>query len=405
MHLNLAAAVDSDAPRIYLDNAATSWPKQSDAVRKAIEYINDCGATAGRGTYSSSQIADRWVQDARRSIARLINAPKATDIALCSSGTHALNAALAGLLRGGDHVITTSAEHNSVLRPLEMLRSQIGIEFDVVQADPDGRTSAEHARALVRPTTRAICIGQASNVTGGVVDLQPWRELADATKSLLVVDASQTLGYIPIDVGSARIDILAAAAHKGLRAFHGTGILFVQQASQSALRPLMSGGTGHKSELIDGGHEWPNSIEPGNLNMPGVVSIAVAATTLNETPARLLDWHESYLRLAQGLAATEGVTIVGVCNEDLAGSLAEHRRIPVISVRLDGWSPHDVASILNDFHGIEARAGLHCAALVHDSVGTMKDGGTLRLSPGHSTTPEEIDQTVAAVKAILSSGT
>ncbi len=391
------------ATRIYLDNAATSWPKNADAVRESVEYINTCGATAGRGTYTSSQVADRWLQDARRNVARLIGAPRPSNIAICASGTHALNAALAGVLRRGDHVITTSAEHNSVLRPLEMLRTQLGIDFDVVQADSSGRTTPDAAADLIRPSTRAVCVGHASNVTGSVTDLTPWRKLSDASGSLLIVDASQTLGYIPIDVHAAKIDILAAAAHKGLRALHGTGILFAQQAIQDSLRPLISGGTGHRSEQLIGGNDWPNSIEAGNLNMPGVVSVAVAAAALADSTDRLSSWHESYLRLARELSDIDSVRLVGVDGEDLAAALTSFRRIPVLSIRVEGWSPQDLASILNDFHSVEVRAGLHCAALVHKTLGTIADGGTLRLSPGHTTTLKEVDRAVAALKEVLSS--
>lgn len=397
--------MDSDAPRIYLDNAATSWPKDDGAVSQAMEYIAHCGATAGRGTYASSQVADRWVREARRHVANLIGAPRSTDIALCANGTHALNAALWGILRSGDHVITTSAEHNSVLRPLEMLRTQRGIELDIVSADRQGRANAEAAGALIRPATRAICIGHASNVTGNVLDLMPWRRLADDADALLVVDASQTLGYISIDVQTPQIDLLAAAAHKGLRALHGTGILYVRQPLQSEVLPLLTGGTGQQSELTGGGHDWPNSVEAGNLNMPGVVSVAVAAENLDKATGSISSWHASYQRLATGLRQIDGVTIIGGDSEPLDQALAASRRIPVLSIRVTGWSPHDLASILNDFHNIEVRAGLHCAALVHDSLGTMADGGTLRLSPGHSTTPQEIDRTLAALREIISSGT
>lgn len=384
--------------RIYLDNAATSWPKHQAATLAAAEFIANCGATAGRGSYASSLVADGWLTDARREIGTLLGA-RAAEIAFCSNGTHALNAAVHGILRPGDHVITTSAEHNSILRPLDSLRTQHGVDIDVLPADSQGRASASEGAVLLRPTTRAICIGHASNVTGSVVDLTPWRQLADRSNALLVVDASQTLGYQPINVAECGIDILAAATHKGLRALHGTGILCVKQSLQEAFSPLLLGGTGMQSENIQPSGKWPYTVEVGNLNLPGIVSIAVAAKALNAAPASITAWHNCYLRLLEGLQSIAGLTLIGL---DDPINIAQ--RIPVLSLKAAGWQPHDLASVLNDFHQIEVRAGLHCAALIHENLGTQTTGGTLRLSPGHSTTADDIDSTLDAFRKILSNG-
>lgn len=385
--------------RIYLDNAATSWPKHQEATRAAAEFIANCGATSGRGSYASSLVADRWITDARREVATLIGAQSPAEIAFCSNGTHALNAAMYGILRPGDHVITTTAEHNSVLRPLESLRTNHCIDVDGLPADARGRASAADGEQLLRPNTRAICIGHASNVTGSVVDLAPWRQLADKTNALLIVDASQTLGYQTINAVESGIDVLAAAAHKGLRGLHGTGILCVSQSLHDAFTPLLYGGTGIQSESIQASGKWPYTVEVGNLNLPGIVSIAVAAKALNTVPESISAWKNSYLRLIEGLRSIKGLAILGIDDP-----INIQRRIPVVSVQAGDWQPHDLASILNDFHQIEVRAGLHCAARIHENLGTQAAGGTLRLSPGHSTTADEIDSTVDAFRQILSSG-
>jgi cysteine desulfurase/selenocysteine lyase len=396
--------------RVYLDNAATSWPKSSAAIEAAQKFIHECGATSGRGAYRSAMLADRWLADARHHLAQLLNAPDAQSIALCSSGTHALNAALWGLLRPGDHVITSAAEHNSLLRPLKQLETHHAVRLSIVPCDADGFSDPRAADELVCDDTRWIAIGHASNVTGRVQALDGWRDLALRASSKLLVDASQTLGYIPIDVQTSGIDVLAAAGHKGLRGLAGTGLLMVARELQSQLRPLMFGGTGLASEQLQTGQSWPQSVEVGNLNLPGVVSLAVAAaecyrsqhtTVLNAAGVAQPSWRAPLQQLVAGLKQFPEIRMIGW--EALSGDddLERAGRIPVVSLQVAGWDVHDLASVLDSSFGIEVRAGWHCAALVHDALGTADSGGTLRLSPSASTTSGDIDWTLAAFREIL----
>lgn len=388
--------------RVYLDHAATSWPKSPQVIEAVLEYIQDCGATTGRGGYASALRADRWLQDARTHVSRLIGAKTASEIAICSSGTHALNAGLFGILKAGDHVITTEAEHNSVLRPLVQWQQQLGISFSVAEIDSQGRASAKSARSLIREETRLIALGHGSNVTGIVQDLQSWSDVALQAGAILLVDASQTLGYIPIDVGTTGIGILAAATHKGLGGLSGTGILYVQQSQQKPFSPLMLGGTGVASEQLDAPNTWPHCVEVGNLNMPGVVSIAVAAKHLIETPDLLHAWKRPFKRLLEGLLQIPQLQIVGFdSSSSTSASELGTERIPVVSVQVEGWDVHDLASILDTSFGIEVRAGWHCAALIHRPLGVSEAGGTLRLSVGHGTKSENVDYAVDALQQIL----
>jgi cysteine desulfurase/selenocysteine lyase len=383
--------------RVYLDNAATSWPKSSAALQAAETFSRHCGATAGRGAYSSGLEADRWLSLARTNLSRLIKSEGAASVAICSSGTHALNAALWGLIRAGDHVITTEMEHNSCLRPLKNLESHWGVKLSCVPCDADGFVDPQHAELLVGPETKWFVIGHASNVTGRIQDIARWSELAHRSHAQLIVDASQTIGYIPIDLQASGIDVLAAAGHKGLRALAGTGLLVLRSALQTRLRPLMFGGTGFASEQLSDSQCWPQSVEVGNLNMPGVVSLAVAAAEAEQQLAANSSlWHARLQQLVDGLRGIDGVELIGwEVDRDI------EKRIPVVSLRIDGWEPHDVASVLDSF-GIEARAGWHCAALVHQHLGTAQQGGTLRLSPGISTTVEEIDFALSVLRQLLS---
>jgi selenocysteine lyase/cysteine desulfurase len=247
-----------------------------------------------------------------------------------------------------------------------------------------------------------IVVGHASNVTGVVQDLRRWKDLACHCRVPLLVDASQTLGYLPIDMQAHGIDILAAAGHKGLQALPGTGLLVLAPALHSKLKPLLTGGTGQSSELLEGGNGWPNSVEVGCANLPGIVSMAVAADLLLDVRDRLTDsastsWKASLDRLTEGLLKIPSVNLIGY------SEAASGPRIPVVSVTVDGWDVHDLAAILDESFGIEVRSGLHCAALVHQAIGT-DPSGTLRISLGHHTLASDIDRLLVALNQITTGG-
>ncbi|MFO0940448.1 MAG: aminotransferase class V-fold PLP-dependent enzyme [Pirellulales bacterium] len=410
-----------NAERIYLDHAATSWPKRESVVRAAFDFTINCGATAGRGTYTSAMEADRWISEARRQVAKLIGADQASSIAFTSSGTHSLNAALLGLLNEGDHVLATQAEHNSALRPLRQLEQSGRIELDFIPCDQCGLAKVDRAKSLLRANTKLIVATHASNVTGVVQDITALSDFAKQANSSLLLDASQTLGYLPIDVQRLGIDILAAAAHKGLGALAGTGLIYVAPNLPSKLKPLMTGGTGLSSEQINVANTWPQVVEVGNHNMPGIVSIAVAAKELVEqADAGSLEssaksalksgwqsgWRVLLRRLVEGLKSIPGVELVGRSCTDFGQGVSGEAPalrpdyVPVVSLNLQGWSPQDLAVGLDSSFGIEVRAGYHCAALIHEAIGSKSDGGTLRISLGHSTTEVEVDKLLAALREV-----
>ncbi len=202
--------------RIYLDQAATSWPKLPAAVQAAEQFIHYCGATSGRGAYASARIADQWIMRARHGLARLLGARDSADVAFCSSGTHALNATISGLLRPGDTVLTTAIEHNSVLRPLEHWRQTNDVKVVVANCDASGWVPVPEEPLDVAP--KLIIVSHGSNVTGRIQNITAWSQLARKCKATLVVDASQTVGYVPIDMRNMGIDVLVSAGHKGLGA-------------------------------------------------------------------------------------------------------------------------------------------------------------------------------------------
>lgn len=314
---------------------------------------------------------------------------------MCTSGTHALNAALMGLLRPGDHLLTTAMEHNSVLRPIAALERTLGIQVSHAPSDSSAIADVKRAAEWLRPNTKLLVVGHASNVTGAVQSLEPWRELARQCGAALVVDASQTLGYLPLDVQAMGIDVLAAAGHKGLRALPGSGLLYVKPELQSHVQPLMFGGTGRASEQLDGGQGWPSAIEVGNLNLPGAISMAVAAEDLLADASQWSIWQTAFDRLIEGLSSINGLHLVGY------PGLLSAARVPLVSLLAEQWDVHDLAAVLDTSFGIETRAGWHCAALVHAALGSIDTGGTLRLSTGHTTTLAEVEITISALNTIF----
>ncbi|MCA9191570.1 MAG: aminotransferase class V-fold PLP-dependent enzyme [Planctomycetales bacterium] len=385
--------------RVYLDQAATSWPKRPEGVDAACNFIRECGAATGRGSYASAQKANSIVARARSSLARMLGA-NSGEVAFCTSGTHALNAGLAGVLRDGDEVITTASEHNSLLRPLVALQRRLNVRLKIANCDDRGIADIEHARSLFSERTRLLAIGHASNVTGAVLPLLAWSSLAKENGVSLLVDVSQTLGYLPIDMHALGIDLLAAATHKGLRGLAGTGALVVAARLQSDFEPLMFGGTGSSSEQIDWRPHWPECVEVGNLNVAGIASVGAAADAyLEEHTCQRECWREPFEHLLAGLSRLPGLTVVGErTGQDWPNEVP---RIPLVSIVVEGWSVHDLATILDSSFQIEVRAGLHCAGLIHLSLGTNQTHGTLRFSVGHSTTLDEIDYTLNALSELL----
>ena len=380
--------------RIYLDQAATSWPKHETVVQAAADFIRECGATSGRGSYTSARQADQWITSARHNLARLVGARDAADVAFCSSGTHALNAALSGLLRPGARVLTTAIEHNSVLRPLEHWRKQHGIQLTIAACD---RTGYVEVPTLPEGTSLDfVVVSHGSNVTGRVQNLSAWSELAHALGAVLIVDASQTLGYLPIDMQRDGIDVLVSAGHKGLGALSGTGFVVAGPHLQSQFQPLMFGGTGTASEQLSFEAAWPQSIEVGNLNLPAIVSMSVAAEYWLKCASELGNWQAPLNHLLARLSERFEPSELRVIGHDDEGLY-----LPVVSLLPANWDIHEAAAVLDANFGIEVRAGFHCAALVHDYVGSKETGGTLRMSLGHRTSLVDLDDTVHALSAML----
>lgn len=385
----------STTRRIYLDQAATSWPKLPAALEAADQFMSECGATSGRGAYASARVAEQWVTSARHHLARLLGARDATDVAFCSSGTHALNATISGLLRPGDTVLTTAIEHNSVLRPLEHWRKLHDVQTIVAPCDAHGYVVVPAED--MKPAPRLVIISHASNVTGRIQDLSAWSEFARRCGAWLVVDASQSVGYVPINMATLGIDVLVSAGHKGLGAMSGTGFIIAPPAIQTQFEPMMWGGTGTASEQLDFIPSWPQSIEVGNLNLAAIVSMSVAAEHWLRHANSIEAWQSKLAHFLAGIRERFPAEQLRILGHDDSGSY-----LPVVSCLPQDWDIHEAAAVLDGSFGIEVRSGFHCAALIHQQLGSHQRGGTLRFSLGHGTTLVELDDTVHALGAMHS---
>jgi cysteine desulfurase family protein len=382
---------------IYLDNAATSFPKPEGVYEAVDHYQRRVGAAVGRGAYEASVDATALVQRCRKKVAELFGAESPDRIIFTFNGTDSLNLALHGSLDAGDHVVTSVVEHNSVLRPLREIHERIGIDVTCVEADSAGQVDPADVRSALRPRTKLVALTHASNVTGGIQPIAEIGKMVREAGVLFLVDAAQTSGHLPIDLRSLAVDLLACAGHKGLLGPLGTGVLYVRPGVESRLRSFRQGGTGTQSELDRQPDTLPEKYESGNHNAPGLVGLEAGVSWILKCGVAEISRHEREVadRLRRGLMAIDGVRLYGPA--DVANCVG------VVSLSIVGHDPQDVAAILDQSFGIQARAGLHCAPGAHRAIGTLAGGGTVRLSVGAFTTENDVDAACAAIAQIAPS--
>ena len=380
--------------RIYLDNAATTWPKPESVYDAVDHYQREIGAPNGRGGYREAQESNRIVERARKGVADLIGAPDPSHIILGLNCSDMLNIAIRGVVRPGDHVVTTVCDHNSVLRPLRALSEDAGVEVTYVPCDAQGFVSPDDIRAAIRPGTRLVAVNYASNVTGAIQPIEEMGQIVRESDALFLIDAAQSLGHAPLNVCTVNADLLAAPGHKGLLGPLGTGVLYIRSGIEGEVKPLRYGGTGTQSDEDRQPDVLPQKYEPGNHNLVGLAGLAAATDFLREETIEAIHRHHSHLtrQLIDALSDIEGVTIYG------PKMAAE--RTSVVSITVDGYEPQELAAILDSTYRIQTRAGFQCAPRMHDSLGTTAGGGTLRFSPGFATTGEDIDRAVGALRDI-----
>jgi len=376
---------------IYLDNAATSWPKPECVYQAIGEFLRTKGGNPGRDGHSMSVAAAEAVEETRALVARLVHAPRKERVIFTLNCTDALNMGLKGLLREGDHVITSCIGHNSLVRPLIKLEHQGVNVTRLLPSTETGAVSAREIEEAITKHTRLVVMTHASNVTGTIQPIEAYGAIARKHHLIFMVDAAQTAGQYPIDVQGANIDLLAFSGHKGLLGPPGTGVLYV--GNRVDLDSLREGGTGSDSELEEQPGLLPFRHESGTVNSVGIAGLGAGLNFVFAEGLDRIRTHEHHLTdiLLKGLGRISGVTIYAAAE----GS----PQAPVISFVIEGYGPGEVGMILDQAFDIKVRTGLHCAPAAHKTLGTFPSG-TIRLSPGYFNTAEEISKTLQAVEKV-----
>lgn len=374
---------------IYLDNAATSYPKPRGMVAAMEECILKYCGNPGRSGHSMSMRTGEEVYHARRKIARLFNIEQAERLVFTKNTTEALNMGLKGVLLPGDHVITTSMEHNSVLRPLKALEKR-GIRQSIIRADREGFVKPSDFEKAIRPETRLIAVTAASNVTGTKMPLEEIGELARKRGILFLVDGAQGAGSMEIDVKKMNISMLAFPGHKGLLGPQGTGALYIDP--ELKLNHIMEGGTGTDSKSRLQPCEFPDGYEAGTINAPAIIGLGYSAEFVEKIGPEVIGKYEEELIgwLDERLDEMDFVTRYGpqAC-----------RKTGISLINIRGAAAEEVTSILSSRYGIAVRGGFHCAGLAHKTIGTW-DEGAVRISVGPFNTRHDMEKLTDAIREI-----
>lgn len=377
---------------IYLDHAATSFPKAPGVAEAITSFLSHRAGNPGRSGHALALSAQGLVTEVRGLVAGLFGARDPSRLVFTSGATEALNLALWGLLEAGDRVVTTGLEHNAVARPISALVERRGVVLQRLGGAPDGTLDLDGLeRALRAAPVRLLTLTHASNVCGALAPVAEATKLAHHHGALVLLDAAQTAGALPIDVAALGVDLLAFPGHKGLLGPTGVGGLYV--APGLRLMALKQGGTGTRSEEVRQPEELPEALEAGTLNTVGLAGLGAALRYLRERGVEAIRAHETQLTLAllEGLSGIEGVRLVGPT--DAA------RQVAVVSFTLDGWEPGDASAALDSSFGIATRPGLHCAPWAHQTLRTAP-AGTVRVSAGPFSTLHDVEAALAAIREL-----
>lgn len=374
---------------IYMDNAATTLQKPECVAKAVVNAMNSFG-NAGRGLNDASMGASRVVYDTREKLCRLFHGENPKQFAFTSNATESLNTAIQGLIGPGDHVITTMLEHNSVLRPLYE-REAAGVELTILKCDTYGNISYEEIEAAIRENTKAIVCTHGSNLTGNLTDIGRIGAIAKKHGILLIADASQTAGLIPIDVQEMRIDVLCFTGHKGLYGPQGTGGIYVRPGVE--IKPLKRGGSGIETYNKNHPAQMPTALEAGTLNSHGIAGLNAALTYIEEIGVEYIYRLalERMWQFYEGVCDIPGVKVYG--------DFSVKERAPIVSLNIEDFDSAEVSDELLTEYGIATRAGGHCAPLMHEALGNVEQGA-VRFSFSHFNTQEEVEKAISAIREL-----
>ena len=375
---------------IYMDNGATSYPKPPEVIETMVEAMANYCANPGRAGHSMASKTAKEIYKARLAVASLFGIEDPSRLVFTKNCTEGLNIALKGILKEGDHVVTSSMEHNSVVRPLMELRKK-GVSTTFVSCRRDGSMDPSDIKSAIRKNTKMIVITAASNVTGTKMPLEEIGLIALRNGLVFMVDGAQGAGCMDLDVEKNHIDVLAAPGHKGLLGPQGTGFLYIRKGIVA--KPLLSGGTGSRSKDEEQPEEFPEGYEAGTVNSPGIIALGTAAVLIKKIGIEVIEEHERRLteKLQRGLAEIDGLIMYGPKDS--------RDKTAVVAVNVKNMDCEEVAARLSDQYDIAVRAGFHCSGRAHKTIGT-EELGCVRICPGLYSSEKEIDAVIVAMREI-----
>ncbi|KAB3531879.1 aminotransferase class V-fold PLP-dependent enzyme [Alkaliphilus pronyensis] len=375
---------------IYLDNAATTFPKPEIVYESVLDHMKGYGANPGRSGHKLAIEAGRVIFKGREAVSRLLGIDNPMQVVFTSNATEALNLGIKGTLIGGDHVITTSMEHNSVIRPIKALE-RVGVENTIVECEADGSINISKIEEAIKKNTKLIVMTHASNVTGTLMPIEEVGLLAKKYNLVFMVDAAQTAGVYNIDVGKLNIDLLAIPGHKGLLGPQGTGILYIRDGLE--VMHFKEGGTGSKSQELSQPEMMPDRYESGTPNTPGIAGLTKGIEFILKEGTAKIRGHEEALTqyFIDEVKKIQKVKVLG--------PMDAKKQAAVISINIGDEDSSEIAYILDKAYDIAVRPGLHCAPVAHKTIGTFEQG-TVRFSIGYYNTKEDIEKAVSAIKDI-----
>lgn len=379
--------------KVYLDNASTSFPKPKAVADSIYNYLTNIGGNPGRSNHPNALQSNRIVISTRETLADFFNFDKIENVIFTNNITTSLNMLINGILASGDHVITSSMEHNSVIRPLHNLNTTIGVELDIISAESNGIIDVSKFENAIKPTTKLIIITAASNVTGSI---QPIKEIGALCKKhgiYFILDSAQGAGVLDIDFKELNLNALAFTGHKGLMGPQGIGGFIIDDTLNNICVPYIVGGTGSLSHSLIQPDFLPDKFESGTLNIPGIIGINEGIKFIQKEGVNTIYEHNSYLR---NYLINE---LLNIKNISIHGELSPSKGTSCVSISHSNWDISELSYMLDCDFNISNRSGLHCAPLAHKTIGTYPNG-TVRLSIGYFNTLEEIKYTINAVNTI-----
>lgn len=376
---------------IYFDNAATTYPKPENVYQEVNRCMREYCANPGRSGHKLSMEAGRVVLEARELLAELFCARKSENIIFGLNATDALNTAIKGMVKQGDHIITTSMEHNSVLRPLKQLEN-IGVETTIIKCNELGELNLTELEANIKSNTKVIVTTHASNVTGTLMPIKEIGEIAKQNKLLYIIDTAQTAGTYKLDVSDINVDVLTFTGHKGLMGPQGVGGFYIKHGT--ILQQMREGGTGSMSESLCQPEILPDKYESGTPNTPGIAGLGAGLKFIREIGIDKIRSHE------EGITSYFLKKLSEIDDVIIYGPRDVKKQAPVVSLNIKNRTSAEISFLLDNQFDIATRPGLHCAPLAHQTIGT-KGQGAVRFSFGYFNTYDEIDKAVAALKSIV----